>query len=403
VPKPLDGVRILDVTAVVMGPYATQILGDMGADVIKVEAPQGDTMRRVGPMRHPDMGHMYLNLNRSKRSIALDLKQAAGREALLALARTADVLVYNVRPKAMARLGLSYGDVRAVNEKIIYVGLVGYGQNGPYAEKPAYDDLVQGSVGLAALMTRSGSSAPRYVPMTLADRTVGLHGVIAITSALVYRANTGLGQEIQVPMFETMASMVLSDHLSGAVFDPPLGPTGYQRLLSPDRRPFQTSDGYVCVLIYTDAHWARFFQAIGQEDVLRDDPRFATMGSRTEHIDSLYKMVSDIMRSRTSAEWLRLLDEIDIPVMPMHTLDTLIDDPHLRDIGFVGTAQHPSEGPIRTIGVPGTWSVSQPAESRPAPRVGQHSVEILREIGYDDETLARLLEQGALVDAGGND
>ena len=402
-PKPLDGVRILDVTAVVMGPYATQILGDMGADVIKVEAPQGDTMRRVGPMRHPDMGHMYLNLNRSKRSIALDLKQAAGREALLALARTADVLVYNVRPKAMARLGLSYGDVRAVNEKIIYVGLVGYGQNGPYAEKPAYDDLVQGSVGLAALMTRSGSSAPRYVPMTLADRTVGLHGVIAITSALVYRANTGLGQEIQVPMFETMASMVLSDHLSGAVFDPPLGPTGYQRLLSPDRRPFQTSDGYVCVLIYTDAHWARFFQAIGQEDVLRDDPRFATMGSRTEHIDSLYKMVSDIMRSRTSAEWLRLLDEIDIPVMPMHTLDTLIDDPHLRDIGFVGTAQHPSEGPIRTIGVPGTWSVSQPAESRPAPRVGQHSVEILREIGYDDETLARLLEQGALVDAGGND
>lgn len=399
-PKPLDGVRILDMTAVVMGPYTTQILGDMGADIIKVEALRGDTMRRVGPMRHPDMGHMYLNANRSKRSIALDLKKPEGRTALLRLAASADVLVYNVRPKAMARLGLSYDDVRAVNEKIIYVGLVGYGQNGPYAEKPAYDDLVQGAVGMGSLMARSGSPAPRYVPLTLADRAVGLHGVIAITGALYYRAGTGLGQEIQVPMFETMASMILADHMAGATFEPPLGATGYQRLLSPDRRPFQTSDGYVCVLIYTDAHWERFFQAIGRAEVFHDDARFTTMEARAENIDAVYKAVSDIMLTRTSDEWLALLELADIPVMPMHTVDSLMTDPHIRAVGLVEDTQHPSEGAIRTVGTAASWSVSQPAASRPAPRIGQHSVEILREIGYGPEEVSALIAQGALVDGG---
>jgi crotonobetainyl-CoA:carnitine CoA-transferase CaiB-like acyl-CoA transferase len=398
VPKPLDGVRILDMTAVVMGPYATQILGDMGADIIKVEPPQGDTMRRVGPMRHPDMGHMYLNSNHSKRSIALDLKQPQGRDALLRLAATVDVLVYNVRPKAMARLGLSYEDVRAVNDKIIYVGLVGYGQNGPYAEKPAYDDLMQGAAGMGSLMARSGSSAPRYVPLTLADRAVGLHGVIAITGALYYRANTGQGQEVQVPMFETMASMVLADHMAGATFDPPMGPTGYQRLLSPDRRPFQTRDGYVCVLIYTDAHWERFFQAIGRGEVFRDDARFTTMGARAENIDAVYKTVSDIMLTRTSREWLDLFEKADIPVTPMHTIESLMEDPHLRAVGLVEAVQHPTEGAIRTVGAPATWSASQPAPSRPAPRIGQHSAEILREAGYSAGEIAALVAQGALVD-----
>lgn len=397
-PKPLDGVRILDMTAVVMGPYTTQILGDMGADIIKVEAPCGDTMRRVGPMRHPDMGHLYLNTNRSKRSIALDLKKPEGRAALLKLAATVDVLVYNVRPKAMARLGLSYEDVRAVNDKIIYAGLVGYGQNGPYAEKPAYDDLVQGAVGMGSLMARSGSPAPRYVPLTLADRTVGLHGVIAITGALYFRTHTGQGQEIQVPMFETMASMVLADHMAGAMFDPPLGATGYQRLLSPDRRPFQTRDGHVCVLIYTDAHWERFFQAIGRASVFHEDARFTTMEARAENIDAVYKTVSEIMLTRTSGEWLDLFEKADIPVMPMHTVDTLIDDPHLRAVGLLETTRHPSEGTLRTIGTPATWSVSQPAASRPAPRIGEHSVEVLREIGCDPGTIAALIAQGTLID-----
>lgn len=251
---------------------------------------------------------------------------------------------------------------------------------------------------MGSLMARSGSPAPRYVPLTLADRTVGLHGVIAITGALYFRTHTGQGQEIQVPMFETMASMVLADHMAGTMFDPPLGATGYQRLLSPDRRPFQTRDGHVCVLIYTDAHWERFFQAIGRASVFHEDARFTTMEARAENIDAVYKTVSEIMLTRTSGEWLDLFEKADIPVMPMHTVDTLIDDPHLRAVGLLETTRHPSEGALRTIGTPATWSVSQPAASRPAPRIGEHSVEVLREIGCDPGTIAALIAQGTLID-----
>jgi len=391
-PMPLQGVRIIDLTSVLMGPYATQILGDMGADIIKVESPSGDTTRLIGPMRNPGMGPTFLNANRSKRSIMLDLKKPEGRAALMRLVESADVLICNVRPKAMARLGLSYEEVNAINAKIIYVGLVGFGQSGPYADKPAYDDLIQGAVALPTLSTMAGSDVPRYVPTTIADRTVGLHGAIATVAALLHRANTGRGQQIEIPMFETMAGYVLADHMGGRSFEPSIGAPGYQRLLAPDRRPFRTSDGYICVVIYTDGHWRNFFKSIGQSETFEKDERFANLSSRSANIGSLYKVVADILLTRTSAEWLALLESADIPVMPLHTLESLMEDPHLRAVAFFKNNEHPSEGSIHSISTPWRWSDSQPGETRPAPRIGQHSVEILRNIGYDEEQIRVLIE-----------
>jgi crotonobetainyl-CoA:carnitine CoA-transferase CaiB-like acyl-CoA transferase len=387
-------------TSVLMGPYATQILGDLGADIIKVESPSGDTTRLIGPMRNPGMGPTFLNANRSKRSIVLDLKQPEGRAALLRLAESADVLIYNVRPKAMARLGLSYEDIKAINPKIIYVGLVGFGQSGPYADKPAYDDLIQGAVALPTLSTMAGSDVPRYVPATIADRTVGLHGAIATVAALLHRASTGRGQQIEIPMFETMAGYVLGDHMGGNSFEPSIGAPGYQRLLVPDRRPYRTSDGYICVILYTDEQWRNFFKSIGQGETVEKDERFANLSTRSAAIGSLYKIVADILLTRTSAEWLALLESADIPVMPLHTLESLIEDPHLKAVGFITNSEHPSEGPIHSIGTPWRWSDSQPGETRPAPRMGEHSVEILQDIGYDSEQIQALIESRITQDDG---
>ena len=396
---PLAGVRIVDMTTVLMGPYATQILGDMGADVIKVEPPRGDGSRDLGPMRNPGMGPLFMHANRSKRSIVLDLKKKAGLRALLRLAKGADVLIYNVRPQAMARLGLSYEEVAAVNPRIVYVGTYGFGQSGPYAARPAYDDLIQGAAGLPSLAVRAGAEMPRYVPCTVADRTVGLNAVNAIAAALYYRERTGEGQAIGIPMFETMAQFVLGDHLGGRTFEPPLGPTGYARLLAKERRPYATKDGYICALVYNDKQWKSFFALIGRPEVLESDPRFADLGSRAEHIDELYRLVAETLATRTTAEWLVALDQADIPAMPMHTLDTLIDDPHLEAVGFFEMVEHPSEGPMRSMTVPGTWSKSQPTVERLAPRLGEHSAEILREAGYSAAEIEALVADGATLDA----
>ncbi|MGH8796119.1 MAG: CoA transferase [Caldimonas sp.] len=308
---PLAGVRIVDMTTVLMGPYATQILGDMGADVIKVEPPRGDGSRDLGPMRNPGMGPLFMHANRSKRSIVLDLKKKAGLRALLRLAKNADVLIYNVRPQAMARLGLSYEEVAAVNPRIVYVGTYGFGQSGPYAARPAYDDLIQGAAGLPSLAVRAGAEMPRYVPCTIADRTVGLNAVNAIAAALYYRERSGEGQAIGIPMFETMAQFVLGDHLGGRTFEPPLGPTGYARLLAQERRPYATKDGYLCALVYNDKQWKSFFALIGRPEVLESDPRFADLGSRSEHIDELYRLVAETLATRTTAEWLVALDRAE--------------------------------------------------------------------------------------------
>jgi len=392
---PLRGITILDLTTVLMGPYATQILADMGADVIKVESPEGDIVRQLGPGRSNGMGGMFLNANRGKRSIVIDLKQAEGRDALLRLAGQAHAIVYNVRPQAMARLGLGYEALAATNPAILYVGLFGYGQTGPYAAKPAYDDLIQGASGIPTLIAMAGDGTPRYVPITVADRVVGLKAVNAILGGLMHQQRTGIGQRIDVPMFEEMAEFVLIDHLGGLTYDPPLDHGGYARLLSSHRRPYQTSDGHICALIYNDKQWKSFFDAIGQPEML-EQPRFATHAARHAHIDEIYQEVGRIFLTRTTAEWRALLERADIPVMPMHTLESILEDPHLDAVGFFKIMEHPVEGRIRQMRVPSTWSETQPEPGGPAPTFGQHGRDILREAGFSSEEIERLGEKGAV-------
>jgi crotonobetainyl-CoA:carnitine CoA-transferase CaiB-like acyl-CoA transferase len=393
--RPLEGLRVIDLTTVLMGPFATQTLGDMGADVIKVEAPAGDTTRGIGPARNPGMGPIFLNANRSKRSIVLDLKHPAGREALLRLCEDADILVYNIRPQAMARLGLAYEALAKVNPRLIYAGMVGYDPRGPYGARPAYDDLIQGAIGLPSLAVAAGAKEPAYVPLTVADYFVGITGTTAILGALHYRERSGRGQELTIPMFETMAQLVLAVHLGGRAFEPPIGKAGYARLLAPQRKPYRTRDGYVCALIYNDKHCESFFRAVGKLELFTQDPRFATIAARTEHIPELYALVEEELATRTTAEWVELLEAADIPVMALNDLDSLIDDPHLAATGLVSEYDHPTEGRLRTIGVPTRWSESQPAPTRPVPRLGEHSVEVLRECGYSDDAIAKLIESGA--------
>ncbi|GAB1579027.1 CaiB/BaiF CoA transferase family protein [Bordetella petrii] len=396
---PLAGVRILDLSSVVMGPYATQVLGDLGADIIKVESPAGDNMRAVGPMRNAGMGHLYLHLNRNKRSIVLDLKTEAGREACLKLAESCDALLYNIRPQAMARLGLSYEAVAARNPRLVYVGAYGFSEAGPYAGRPAYDDLIQGQTGIADLSSRQSGDVPRYAPLTLADRAVGLHVAIALVSATLHARAHGRGQQVEIPMFEGMAHMVLGDHLGGATFEPPLGATGYARLLAAHRKPYATSDGYLCLLIYNDKHWRNFFALIDRPD-LEHDPRFCSHTARAAHIDEAYAFVAKVMRTRTSAAWLAALAQADIPAARLYSVDDLIDDPHLRATGFIQALEHPSEGRMRTPAPLGRYAATPTAIRRPAPRLGEHSREILREAGCTDAEIdaliaARATQEGA--------
>jgi crotonobetainyl-CoA:carnitine CoA-transferase CaiB-like acyl-CoA transferase len=391
---PLHGIRIIDMTSVLMGPYATQTLGDYGADVIKVEALEGDITRQIGPARHSDMGPVYLNANRSKRAIALDLKSQAGRAVLLRLAATADVLVHNVRPQAMARLKLDYERVAVANPRIVYAGMFGFGQDGPYADKPAYDDLLQAGSGLSHLLARAGDGTPRYVPTALADRVVGLSAVGIILASLLHRDRTGRGQRVDIPMFETMVGFVLGDHLGGLTFEPPLDQGGYARHMSPDRRPYRTSDGFISVIIYNDKQWDSFFDVTDRED-LRRDPMFATFAGRLNNIDLVYAELGRIFATRSTAEWLKLLLDADIPVMLVHNLQSLLRDPHLVETGFFPIAEHPTEGPIRSMRVAANWSDSPAEPSRLAPRLGEHTREILGEAGFTDAEITGLVSDGA--------
>lgn len=387
---PLSGLRIIDMSSVLMGPYATQMLGDFGADVIKVEAPEGDLVRQIGPGRHSGMGPLFLNANRSKRSITLDLKKPECRDALLRLCQGADILVYNVRPKAMARLGLSYEQVSKANPRIIYAGMFGYSQSGPYADRPAYDDLIQGASTIPYLFSRVNEGEPRYIPSAVADRVVGLVAVSAILASVVERNNSGLGQKVDVPMFETMVSFVLGDHMGGLTFDPPLDNGGYARQLSVDRRPYQTKDGFICALIYNDGHWRRFFSAIGRPEVPETDTRYRDFTSRMAHINEVYSELAQVFLTRTTAEWMELLEKADVPAMPMYDFQGVLTDPHMVATGFFKMVEHPSEGTIRQMDVPAQWSRTPAAPDKLAPLQGQHAAEILREAGFSESEIAAL-------------
>jgi crotonobetainyl-CoA:carnitine CoA-transferase CaiB-like acyl-CoA transferase len=393
---PLEGVKVIDMTTVLMGPYATQMLGDYGADVIKVESLEGDVTRLIGPTRHPGMGPVFLNTNRSKRSIALDLKKVGGRDAVLRLIKSADVLVYNVRPQAMARLQLGYDVVSRINPRLIYAGVFGFGQDGPYAAKPAYDDLIQGATALPSLMAQTSDGVPRYVPNALVDRIVGLTAVGAICASLVHRDRTGCGQRLDIPMFETMAGFVMGDHMGGLTYEPPLDKGGYARHLSRDRRPYKTADGYLCVIVYNDKQWASFFQATGRDD-LRRNPVFSTFAGRATNIDIIYAELARIFEARTTAEWIDLLTEADIPVMPMHDLESILQDPHLVSTNFFPVVDHPSEGKIRSMKSSARWSDTPVETQRLAPRLNEHGGEILKEAGFSEDEIATLVREGATL------
>jgi crotonobetainyl-CoA:carnitine CoA-transferase CaiB-like acyl-CoA transferase len=396
---PLTGVRVVDCTTVVLGPWAAQQLGDLGADVVKIEPPEGDTTRQLGPMRNPDMGAFYLAVNRNKRSIVLDLKQASARRVLLRLAEGADVLLHNYRPQAARRLGMSYETFRAVNPGIVYVGTYGFRAAGPYGDKPAYDDIIQAASGLASLQA-SLFGEPKYVPTIVADKTSSMTVLVAVLAALYHKARTGEGQEVEVPMLESLAAWVMVEHLYGETFVPPVDSVGYKRVLNRYRRPFKTKDGYLAILPYTDQNWRDFFIIAGRQDLL-DDPRFKTLGTRLRHIEILYEELGKIATTRTNAEWLAELDRRNIPGMVVNSLESLLRDPHLEATGFWQVVEHPTEGTMRLPGIPAAYSRTPASIRRLPPRLGEHSVEILREAGLSPPEIDALLASGATRSAAG--
>lgn len=395
----LQGLRVIDMTSVLMGPYATQILGDYGADVIKVESPTGDTTRQIGPAHTRGMSSGFIHCNRNKRSVCLDLKKKEGHRALIKLIETADVLVYNVRPKAMERLSLSWKDLSPRNPRLIHAGLVGYGRDGPYSDLPAYDDLIQAAIGVPSLVQQSSGDQPRYVPLAFVDRAVGLAAVNAILGAIIYRTRENVGQALEIPMFETMVPFVLGEHMGGDTFIPANGPRGYARLLARERAPFKTANGHIGVVIYNDAHWASFCRIINDPDLPETDPRLANLTTRSNYIAELYEVAARHFQTRTSAEWLELLNEADIPAMVVNDLQSLLTDPHLNSTGYYTVCKHATEGDIVQMSPGAYWSGSPPAIKRLAPRLGEHTKEVLKQAGISDEEIQGLFDIGAAIES----
>lgn len=394
-PGPLSGYRIIDLTSVVLGPVATLHLADMGADVIKVEPPEGDIMRNAGNAPTHGMGPIYLGLNRNKRALCLDLKKPAAVTALKRLIASADVVTHNMRVEAVERLGLGYEAVKAVRPGIVYAYSVGYKHTGPYGKKPAFDDLVQGASGAAMLASRVDGGPPRFLPTLVVDKTTGLHLGMAILAALLHRERTGEGQKVEVPMLETITNFWLVEHMFNQSYEPPRGTMGYARILSADRRPYRTKDGYVCALPYNEKHYRAFTAEIGCPELMLD-PRFATPKARSDNGPAIQAIIAEAMPARTTAQWITFFETADIPSMVVNDLEQLFDDPHLKATGFFTTREHPTEGPIRTMASPFEFSATPTSYDRHAPLLGADGREVLAEAGLSTDEIAALEAGGAL-------
>jgi len=389
---PLQGITVLDLTSVIFGPYGTQILADLGATVIKVEGPEGDSSRQVGPEIEKGMGGAYMNLNRGKRGVMLDLKNPAAREALLRLAEGADVFVHSMRPQAIAGLGLGRDTLAQRNPRLVYCNCWGFGRGGPYERKAAYDDIIQAASGLVAL-TEETTGEATYVPTAIVDKVAGLTLAYAAMAALIERNRTGRGGEVEVPMYETMASFVLTEHVGGALFEPPLGRPVYERQTSRSRRPFATSDGRISVIVYNNKQWKRFAEMVDAPGLM-EQPAFRDMSARLANMDIVNGFLARHFAQRSTAEWLRLLDEAGIPAMPVNTTDALYSDPQLcASAMFVRT--HDAEfGGLCYPAQPARFSsMPQPVVPERAPRLGEHTEQVLREAGLGEQEIAAALKR----------
>jgi len=390
----LNGIRVVDLTSVVMGPFATLQLGALGADVIKVEPPDGEAVRHIAPARHPGMGGMFLNVNRDKRSLALDLKRPEARAALDRVIATADVLVHNMRRPAARKLGIDPETLRAKHPNLIHCAAIGFGKDGEYADNGAYDDVVQGLSGFAAVNARA-DGAPRYVPQIVVDKISGLFIVEGVLAALLHRERSGEALAFEVPMMECATHFLMVEHLSGMIFDPPLSGPGYKRLLNPYRRPYPTKDGFIGVLPYAPKHWVKFMEVVGRPDVAAQ-PWFGDPVARSERIHELCQVIDEAMPAKTTAEWLELLRAADIPCGPISTLDDLFHEPHFQSSGFFRTEHHPTEGKLKVTRHPLDFAPVSEQATRPAPRIGEHSREVLTEAGLSECEIAALATSGAL-------
>ncbi len=390
---PLAGIRVLDLSTVIFGPYAAQWLADMGAEVIKVEAPGGDSTRRTGPSKEANMAAVFLGSNRSKQSLGINLKTPEGREALAALVATADVFMHNMRPQKIKALGFDAATLRARHPKLVYASLHGYGEDGPYAGRPAYDDVIQGQSGIADLFHQRDGQ-PAYAPTVMADKTCGLVGAMAIMAALVKRGSTGQGSHVEIPMFETMAAFTLVEHLYGHHFTPPVGEPIYPRMAAAWRRPYPTADGHICMLPYTDLHWQVFFTEGGRPE-LASDPRFTDITARTANIQALYSAAAEIALSRSTDDWIAFGLKHEIPMVRIGTLQGLPSDEHLKAVDFFAHVPDANMGDVMWPGVPVKFDGHRPPVHM-APRLGQHTAQVMQSAGYAAADIQRLLASGAI-------
>ena len=391
-PGPLAGIRVLEIASMILGPLAGQYLGDLGADVIKLEPPEGDLTRSIGPRRSPLMGSFFLSSNRSKRSIVVDLKKAEGQAILRSLLKDTDVLLHSLRTPAANKLGLDYETLKQLNPSIVYCHVTGYSDEGAYAGRPAYDDIGQAASGLAQLQT-AVAGQPRFMPSIFADKIGALHASIGMLAAIAHRTATGQGQQVEVPMFESLVAFNMAEHQWGFCFDPPIGPMGYQPVSTAARRPYKTKDGYLALLPYSDANWRSLFELAGEPQIM-DDPRFSTFAARQKHFREVWDEIERQAARKTNAEWLALLSTADIPFSVVNSLEDLTRDPHLESVGFWTLAEHPTEGQLRFAASPVDLRASPMRMTRMQPRLGEHSAEILRESGYDELSITNLTAAG---------